>query len=155
MVLTVLMLISMLTVYTVAADVQAFSTAYSDTVIPSSALLVDVTITDDEVTNGATITRNWDGTDYTFVVGTNAFQSVAAAYDYAAEQSITNPDIIALSTEETVVVETTSRIFSPAWNTLPMNEMDNPYDDTNSFNAIASEGADWTAKKYYTISAKK
>ena len=72
MVLTVFMVISMLTVFAVA-EATPFAETYDGTVIPKTALLVDVTITEEAE---ATVTRTWDGKEYTFVVGENAFHAV-------------------------------------------------------------------------------
>jgi len=154
MVLTVFMLVSMLTAFAVA-EAAPFATAYECGLtvegvpqIKNTALLVDTTITEE---NGATVTRNWDGNDYTFVVGTNAFKALADAYAYAAENGIICPDIIITGwtvDAETGIgadlnIEAASNIYGPNWNTAPMNEM------TDKFNAIESNGADWTANETY------
>ncbi len=154
MVLTVFMLVSMLTVFAVA-DASPFATSYVCSVtvdgvpqIANTALLVDTTITED---NGATVTRTWDGADYTFVVGTNAFKSLADAYAYAKEAEIASPDIIVTgwTAGDNLVVEMESNVYGLNWNTAPMIEM------TDDFNAIASQGADWTPNETYKANEMK
>ena len=144
MVLSVLMVLSMTTVFAIADTVEAFSSAYDGTVISKSALLVDTTITADQVSSNAQIQRTWDGKAYLFTAGVNAFNSVANAYAYAAAQSIASPDIIVLSAEANMTVDTNSRVFSPAWNTVPMLEMG----DMTKVGA-QSDGEDWTPNADY------
>ncbi len=155
MVLTVFMLVSMLTVFAVA-EAAPFATAYECAVtvegvpqIANTALLVDTTITED---NGKTVTRKWDGNDYTFVVGTNAFKSLEEAYAYAKEKSIVRPDIIITgwTAGTDLVIEAESNVYSTNWNTLPMNEMG----DMNKV-GIKSNGEDWTENTAYTANETK
>ncbi len=148
MVVTVFMLVSMLTVFAVA-DAAPFATAYECAItvegvpqIAKTALLVDTTITED---NGAEVVRNWDGNDYTFVVGTNAFKTLADAYAYATAKSIVCPDIIVTGWDGSdLVIEAESNVYAPNWNTAPMNEMG---DMTKV--GVKSEGEDWTANETY------
>ncbi len=152
MVLSLLMLASMLTVFAVAETVPAsFGTAYECAVsvdgvaqISKEALLVDTTITE---ADGTTITRKWDGTDYSFVVGTNAFATLTGAYAYANEHGITSPDIIITGwTEgEDLVIEAESNVYAPNWNTVPMNEMGDM-----SKVGVNSNAEDWTENTTYT-----
>ncbi len=144
MVLTAIMLLSMLPAIALAAS--PFSTAYNGTVISKAALLVDMTITE---SNGATITRKWDGTDYTFVVGTNAFNTLNAAYTYAKSKSMSKPDIIVTgwTAGTDLTVEMNSNVYAVNWNTAPMNEM------KDSFKAVTSNGAAWTENETYTTNA--
>ncbi len=142
MVLTVLMLCSMLTVFAMA-DATPFAETYDGTVIPKTALLVDDTITE---ADEATVTRTWDGNEYTFVVGVNAFKSLTDAYAFARDNEIASPAIIVTgwTGAADLTIEMASDVYAPNWNTAPMNEM------TEDFDAIASEGADWTENTTYT-----
>lgn len=149
MVLTVFMLVSMLTGFAVASAAP-FATAYECAItvegvpqIAKTALLVDTTITEED---GATVTRSWDGAEYTFVVGTNAFKALTDAYAYAKANSISRPDIIVTGWDGTdLTIEAESNVYGPNWNTAPMNEMG---DMTKV--GIKSNGEDWTANSAYT-----
>ena len=98
MVIAAIMLLSMIPTFTVAFAASPFDSAYNGTAydgvtISKQALLVDTTITQ---TSG-TITRAWEGVDYTFVVGTNAFSTIEAAFARAKAIGNSCPDIIVTS----------------------------------------------------------
>ncbi len=148
MVIATIMLLSMLPTFTVAFAASPFSTAYNGTAydgvtISKSALLVDTTITQ---ANGTTITRAWEGVDYTFVVGTNAFSTIDAAFAKAKALNITVPDIIVTSYDRStgvggnvnMSITMPCRIFGRKWNVAPMNEMN------DSFKATTAGIKDWT-----------
>ncbi len=152
MVIAVIMLLSSMAVFAVADETaQPFVDAYDGTVIPTTALLVDSTITAAEVESSATITRAWDGKDYLFTAGVNAFSSFTDAYAYAKAEAIERPAIIVTGWGETteVVISMASDVYAPNWNTVPMNEM------SDDFDAIASNGADWTANPDFAANELK
>ncbi len=140
MVIAVTMLLSSMAVFAVADTAELFVDAYDGTVIPNTALLVDSTITAAEVESGATVSRKWDGKMYLFTGGVNAFSSFTEAYAYANADGNERPAIIVTGWGETteVVISMASDVYAPNWNTVPMNEM------SDDFDAIASNGADWT-----------
>ncbi len=163
MLLSVMMLIGMLNSFSGIAFASDAVTAFADTyqakyqdkfnkaaVIDNGALLVDSNITADEKTAG-TITRTWDGIDFTFTYGTNAFSSFTDAYAYAKAEAIERPAIIVTGwgSTTTVTISMASDVYAPNWDTVPMNEM------SDDFDAIASNGADWTANPDFAANELK
>ena len=155
-ILTVMMVLSMVSVFalandTVTAFAETYSTKYSqkygkDAVIANTAVLVDNTISADEQA-AESFTRTWDGIEFSFVYNVNAFTTLADAY--ASENFVKDVIVlgIASSTTATLNIDKASRVFSPAWDIAPMNEM------TDNFDAIASNGKDWTLNTAYSSKA--
>ncbi len=156
MVVTVFMLVSMLTAFALATA-QPFATSYEcavttvdgDPQISKAALLVDRTINE---ANGATVTRAWDGEDYTFVVGTNAFKTLAEAYAFADAATIESPEIIITGWKngDDLEIAKGSSVYGVNWNTAPMNEMG----DVTKV-GVNSNGQDWTANEKYAENEMK
>lgn len=149
MVLAVLMLVTMFPGIALAEEATDFATtyvgtAYDGVTISNSALLVDSSITD---ADGTVITRAWDGKDYLFTVGTNAFATTADAFAKAVELEIACPDILLYRWDYSTGTSTGTnnlnitmpcRVFGRKWTVAPMNEM------TEDFSAIKSGITDWT-----------
>ncbi len=136
-----------------ASETKTFVGNYKGDVISDKALLVDTTITEEEMATATDIVRNWEGQAYKFTTGTNAFSTLAAAFEKATALGIACPDIIVTSYDMSngVGSETTPavpnhnmnitmpcNIYGRKWNVAPMNEM------TDDFNAIESANKDWT-----------
>lgn len=119
--------------------IPSFKNGYQGDFFSKDAVLVDSAITE---TSGD-IVRRWDGTAYTFTVGVNAFKTIAEAYASPNFKDDIFVLSIANSASTTLEIKKGSRVFSPAWNIAPMKEMN------DSFNAIASDGKEWTTNDAY------
>ena len=115
-------------------EASYFTTHYNNATIASTAVLVDITIGDHAA--GDYIVKEWDGEEYVFVAGVNAF----ASYDEAkGNLNAQKPQIIVTAWDGTALtIDRAVEVFSPNWNTVPMLEM------ADGFDALASNGADWT-----------
>ncbi len=154
-VLTVMMVLSMVSVFALANETVAFADSYQtkyleeygkEAVIEDTALLVDNTISADEQA-AESFTRTWDGIEFSFTYNVNAFTTLADAY--ASANFVKDVIVlgIASSTTADLSISKASRVFSPAWDMVPMNEMG------ENFNAIASDGADWTVNNEFASKA--
>ena len=153
LILAAMMVLSMVSVFAFAEDtVAAFADSYAtmyremygkEAVIENTAVLVDNSITAAEQA-AESFTRTWDGIEFSFVYNVNAFTTLANAY--ASTNFVKDVIVlgIASSTTSDLSVSKASRVFSPAWDMVPMNEM------RDDFDAIASDGADWTVNTAFT-----
>ncbi len=158
LILAALMVLSSVSVFAFAeGEAPAFADSYQaeyealygkDAVIENTALLVDNSITTDEQA-AESFTRTWDGIEFSFKYSENAFTTIESAYASANENDTIDIIVlgIASSTSASLSISKPSRVFSPAWDMVPMNEMG------DSFNAIASNGADWTVNDAYSDNA--
>lgn len=141
MILCVLMAVSVLSVVCFASAPD-FSTSYNGEVIKKSALLV----TDKAYgkADGDIIIQEWDGTEYSFTVGVNAFQTFGLAVGYANVQGIETPDIIVADWDanDGLLINRPMNVYAPNYNTSPFNE-----DKTR--NAAKGDGSDWTENPVY------
>ena len=162
LILAAMMVLSMVSVFafaedTVAAFADSYATMYRETygkeaVIDNKAIFVDAAITDEQESSAEVISTTWDEMNFTFTAGVNAFNTVKEAYQQAVvnatDDSYYNcPDILigSLNSSDATlfVIWTSSNVYTRAWDTAPMNEMG------DSFNALTSNGADWTTNTQY------
>lgn len=141
MMLCFVMAISLLSVVCFA-QTPDFSTSYNGEFIRKTALLV--TSAAYGKNDGDVITQKWDGVEYNFTVGTNAFAKLSSAFSYAGFYDIEIPDIIITDWDEDtdLVISASANIYAPNYNTSPFKE-------NKVRSASIGDGANWTENPVY------
>jgi len=165
MVLAILMVMSMASVFTftASADPVVFATDYEcvpysfvdangKTVtlsIGKSAVLLDTSITDDEELANTVVTRTWDGAEYQFTAGVNAFNSIADVEASGATQAIVTRFTDGEGAAQSMHVSKAIEYFAPEWNTVPFVRPNG-----ENWDAIDSNSTEWTKNPDFDTSVE-
>jgi len=119
-----------------------FTTAYDGTTVGKNALLVTAKV--ENASNGCRVVESWEGNDYMFYTGINAFTNFAEAYAYCTANGIEFAEIICTSVDPGADLDMTvpSRVYAPNWNTKPYVNPEN-FDATKHYDTEWTDNADY------------
>lgn len=112
-----------------------FADGFEDDTIKPSALIIDPSFAG--CTNGDIVYTTWQGRNWSFVKGINAFASLADAFNFADDNGIRMPQVLVTSFSGSLNITRAANIYSQNYNTVP-------YLRTDSF-----DGSDWTYNPAY------
>ncbi len=126
--------------------VNAFTTAYKNSTIASTALLLTPAAA--TLATGTTVVAQWDGAKYKFVVGYNAFATLEAIEAFAKENGITTPQVLVPSYNGALNPTISMKLYGPNWNTAPFNRPDG-----ENWSAVKSGSTAWTVNTDFDIAS--